>query len=44
MELIYSDWDLGWYWQRYSDWKTSQLFSTEQEAWDAKSDGKLTWE
>lgn len=34
----------GWYLQeRGGDWRTSQLFKTEQSAWDAWRDGKIVW-
>jgi len=49
MKLIYSHDDAmkcgkGWYWQRYKDWKTSQLFKTDTEAFQAKHQNKLKWE
>ena len=44
MQLVYSPDDNGWYWQRYKDWKTSQIFRTELEALKAKEKNKLKWE
>jgi len=49
MKLIYSPDDArrygkGWYWQRFIDWKTSQLFKTEKEAIKAKKENCLKWE
>jgi hypothetical protein len=43
MTLIYSPDESGWYWQRYSDWATSQLFRTQREAKEAQEDGLLEW-
>jgi len=43
MKLIFSPDDNSWYWQRYSDWKTSQLFKTEEEARQARDIGILKW-
>lgn len=43
MELIYSPDDAGYYWQRFSDWKTSQVFKTRSLAERAKAKGKLRW-
>lgn len=48
MELMFSA-DDGikdgkyYYWQRYSDWKCSQSFETEQKARKAKEENKLKW-
>ena len=44
MDLIYSADDGGWYFQRYSDWKVSQLFDTEDDAIAARNRGELEWE
>lgn len=30
--LVYSPDDNGWYWERFDDWATSQLFETNAEA------------
>tara|TARA_R100001594_G_scaffold85900_1_gene120404 strand:+ start:473 stop:652 length:180 start_codon:yes stop_codon:yes gene_type:complete len=48
-QLIYSyddnrDYGKGWYWERYSDWKHSQSFSTKKEARIANSNNILHWE
>ncbi len=43
MKLIYSPDDNAWYWQRFSDWKISQLFDTAIEAEQAKSKNQLMW-
>lgn len=43
MKLIYSPDDNGWYWERYSDWKVSQVFPDKKAAMRAKRKGKLTW-
>ena len=42
--LIYSSDDRGFYFQRFSDWKTTQVFSTKQEALDADELGLLIWD
>lgn len=34
----------GWYWQRFTDWKTSQLFNTEEEAEQARDINILKWD
>jgi len=44
MNLIFSPDDNGYYFQRFSDWKTSQLFKTEKEAIKARKENKLIWE
>lgn len=44
MKLVFSPDDNGWYWQRYSDWKTSQLFKSEEEAQQARDINILRWE
>lgn len=44
MKLIYSPDDNGYYWQRFSDWATSQLFQTPKEAMQARLDKKLIWD
>ena len=43
MELIYSPDERGWYWQRFSDWKTTQLFATKELAIRARDDKILEW-
>ena len=43
MELIYSPYDNGWYWQRHSDWATSQVFATKREAQQAARHKLLEW-
>ena len=43
MHLVHSPHDGGYYWERFSDWKTSQVFKTEEEAREAKTAGKLRW-
>ena len=43
MKLIYSPDDNGYYWQRYVDWKVSQLFSTIADANRAKNNGLIIW-
>lgn len=43
MELVYSPDEAGYYWQRFSDWKTSQVFKTRSLAVRAKAKGKLRW-
>ena len=44
IDLIYSPDESSYYWQRTSDWKTSQLFSTQEEARTAKVNGQIAWE
>ena len=44
MMLVYSPYDKSWYWQRYSDWKVSQLFSSKRKAIQAVILDELTWE
>lgn len=49
MRLIYSPDDnkkhgKGYYWEEYKNWKTSQLFKTEEEAMQSKKENKLRWE
>ena len=44
MELIYSPDDNGYYWQRFSDWKISQIFFTENDAIRAKQTKQLIWD
>ena len=49
MELIFSPDDkakygMGYYWQEYRNWKTSQLFKTVEEAEKAKKENKLRWD
>jgi hypothetical protein len=41
MELIYSPDDHGYYWQRFTDWATSQVFGTWQQANKARRLGQL---
>ena len=42
--LIYSPDDKAYYYQRFSDWKVTQLFKSQKEARQAKKDGLLKWE
>ncbi len=42
MRLIYSPDENGWYWER-RDWKTSQLFPTEEAARLALRQGACVW-
>ena len=45
MQLIYSEDDKGYYYQRFNDWKVSvKLFKTEQKAITARENNQLTWE
>ena|GEM_PF-3580745 len=44
MKLIYSPDDGGYYFQRYSDWKCSQLFDTLADAHKAQADNRLSWD
>lgn len=44
MQLIYSPDDNGYYWQRFEDWKVSQIFFTEGDAIRAKQTDQLLWE
>lgn len=43
MELVYSPDDNGYYWQRYSDWATSQVFADIKQAYAARRAGMLEW-
>ena len=43
MKLIYSPDDNGYYWQRYGDWKVSQLFATIAEANHAQVHDYIVW-
>jgi hypothetical protein len=44
MHLIYSPDDNGYYYERFSDWKTSQVFRTEEKAELAKKNNKLKFD
>jgi hypothetical protein len=44
MEIIRSPDDGGWYWQRWSDGATSQIFPTEGDARQAKAESRLVWD
>ena len=44
MHLVYSRDDGGWYWERYGDWATSQVFATELDAKLAAVDNTIAWE
>ncbi len=44
MHLVHSHHDNGWYWERFSDWKTSQVFRTRDEAVVARREQELRWE
>ena len=41
--LTYSPDEDVYYWTRYEDWKISQLFKTEEEAYRARSENKVTY-
>lgn len=43
MHLIYSPDDNGYYWERFSDWKTSQIFNTQKDAIVARRNKSLNW-
>lgn len=44
LDLVKSPDDNGWYFQRLTDWRTSQLFPTHEEATKAYLAGALKWE
>ena len=44
IRLIYSPDDNGFYFERFNDWKTSQVFPTKMEAWKALRDDLIIWE
>ena len=41
MRLVHSPDDNGWYWERFSDWKTSPIFPTKEMALNAQRTGQL---
>lgn len=43
MHLVYSPDDAGWYWERFIDWATSQLFPSATAACEAKHYDQLIW-
>ena len=43
MRLVYSPDDSGWYFERFSDWATSQLFKSQSLALFAKRHHQLVW-
>ena len=45
MDLIYDYDNDGYYWQLFDDGsqRTSQLFSSKSEAWDARRENRLVW-
>jgi hypothetical protein len=43
IDLIFSEDDDGWYFQRAGDWEVSQLFPCEEDAMQAYREDKLEW-
>ena len=43
IDLIFSYDDQGWYFQRATDWKVSQLFPFKELAMETYRDDKLEW-
>ena len=41
MHLVHSPDENGWYWERFSDWKTSPIFLTKEQAINAQHTGEL---
>lgn len=43
MDLVYSEDDGGWYWQRFPSGETSQVFRSIREAKTALRSGAVEW-
>lgn len=41
--LVYSDDDKGYYWERFRDWKTSQIYATVKEARESLENNTIIW-